>query len=203
MTRIVVDSVLGNVADPAWKDRLDGARLDVLKLDQWQAQKNRFIGKTEGDAELAVSLQRNVHLRDGDVLVWDNATRQAVITSIQLQDVMIIRLDGLLALTPEMIARTCIELGHALGNQHWPAVVKQTAVYLPLTVNKQVMNSVMKTHAFHEITYEFAPGATVIPYLSPREARLVFGGADAVPHSHVHDQGHSHEHSHGHDHDHD
>jgi urease accessory protein len=138
-----------------------------------------------------------------------------------LQDVMIVRLEALLAQAPEILGRTCLEIGHALGNQHWPAVVKGTAVYVPLTVSQQVMSSVMKTHAFPGITYEFAPGDTVIPYLSPHEARQLFGGANATPHSHIpgemrYDTVHAHEtghlpvpphvhgrrHSQGNDHDH-
>ena len=37
------------------------------------------------------------------------------------------------------------------------------------------MASVMKTHAFEGVTYEFVPGAEVIPYLAPHEARRLFG----------------------------
>ena len=54
--------------------------------------------------------------------------------------------------------RTCVELGHALGNQHWPALVKGDRVYVPLTVDRKVMASVMKTHRFEDIAYEFAAG---------------------------------------------
>ena len=36
----------------------------------------------------------------------------------------------------------------------------------------------MRTHAFTGITYEFVPGAEVIPYLAPHEARRLFGGAE-------------------------
>ena len=61
--------------------------------------------------------------------------------------------------------------------------MKGTTVYVPLTVDRKVMASVMKTHAFAGITYEFAPGSEVIPYLAPHEARRLFGGADATPHS--------------------
>jgi urease accessory protein len=195
---MVIESVLGNVEDPSWKVRLEGARVDVVRLDQWQAQKNRFRRTTEGGVEVAVSLERNVHLHDGDILVWDEAARCAIIARIQLQHVMVIRLDDLLAEPPEILARTCLEVGHALGNQHWPAVVKGTTVYVPLTVSREVMNSVMKTHAFPGITYEFAPGGAVIPYLSPHESRRLFGGADSVPHSHLHAQLRSH----GNDHEH-
>ena len=89
-----------------------------------------------------------------------------------------IELDGLAGAAPETSLRTCFELGHALGNQHWPAVVKGPRVYVPLTVDRKVMASVMRTHAFEGITYEFVPGAEVIPYLAPHEARRLFGGAD-------------------------
>jgi len=204
----VIETLLGNSEDPDWKVRLENARVDVLSLDQWQAQKNRFRRKTDGGIDLAISLERNIHLHDGDVLLWDNASRLAIITRIQLKDVMVIRLDGLLLQAPELLGRTCLELGHALGNQHWPAVVKGTSVYVPLTVNQQVMNSVMKTHAFEGITYEFVPGKTVIAYLSPHESRKLFGGAESVPHSHVHDHehdlgiAHSHEHDQSHEHEH-
>ena len=202
----VIETLLGNAEDPAWKVRLENARVDVLSLDQWQAQKNRFRRKTNGGIDLAISLERNIHLHDGDVLFWDNASRLAIITRIQLKDVMVIRLDGLLLQAPNLLGRTCLELGHALGNQHWPAVVKGTSVYVPLTVNQQVMNSVMKTHAFEGITYEFVPGKTVIAYLSPHESRKLFGGAESVPHSHIHDHehviAHSHEHDQSHEHEH-
>ena len=204
----VIETLLGNSEDPAWKVRLENAHVDVLSLDQWQAQKNRFRRKTDGGIDLAISLERNIHLHDGDVLFWDNASRLAIITRIQLKDVMVIRLDGVLLQAPDLLGRTCLELGHALGNQHWPAVVKGTSVYVPLTVNQQVMNSVMKTHAFEGITYEFVPGKTVIAYLSPHESRKLFGGAESVPHSHIHDHeddhviAHSHEHDQSHEHEH-
>jgi urease accessory protein len=195
---ILVETIVGNVNEASWKKQLEGATLDYLQLDQWQAQKNRFRNHTEGGVELAVSLERNSHLHHGDILVWDAAARKAIIAHIQLQEVLVIELSELLTQPQEMLARTCFELGHALGNQHWPAVVKGTKVYVPLTVDRQVMASVMKTHAFTGITYEFVPGTEVIPYLAPHEARRLFGGANATPHSHAHEHPHDHDHPHPH-----
>ena len=43
---------------------------------------------------------------------------------------------GLFDGPPETSMTTCVELGHALGNRHWPAVVKGTRVYVPLTVDR-------------------------------------------------------------------
>lgn len=194
---ILVESIIGNVNEEGWVGRLKDARLDVLNLDQWQAQKNRFRLKTVGGSEVAVALDRKSHLHDGDVLAWDEASRTAVVARIQLKDVLVIRLDGLVGEPAETLARTCFELGHALGNQHWPAVVKGTTVYVPLTVDRKVMASVMKTHAFAGIQYDFAPGQEIIPYLAPHEARRLFGGADSTPHVHTHTHGAAQELDHG------
>ena len=143
-----MDSVLGNVDDPGWVERLAGATVDRLVLDQWEAQRSRLRKSTEGGTELAISLERSVHLRDGDILAWDETRGAAIVARIDLKPVMIVYLDGLAGVDPAVRARTCVELGHAIGNQHWPAVVKGDRVYVPLTVDHNVMSSVMKTHGF-------------------------------------------------------
>jgi urease accessory protein len=75
-----------------------------------------------------------------------------------------------------------------LGNQHWPAVVKGLTVYVPLTVDKTVMRSVMETHHLEGLTVVFRPGQAVIPYLAPHEVRRLFGGAEqtSAPVDHAH-----------------
>jgi urease accessory protein len=183
---ILVERIVGNVAEPTWQERLAGATVDLLHLDQWQAQKNRFRLRTAAGAEVAMALDRGARLHDGDILAWDEPARTAIVARIALQDVLVIELAALQGAEPETLVRTCFELGHALGNQHWPAVVKETTVYVPLTVDRKVMASVMKTHAFAGIRYGFQPGSEVIPFLAPHEARRLFGGADATGHSHTH-----------------
>jgi urease accessory protein len=83
--------------------------------------------------------------------------------------------------------RTCVELGHALGNQHWPALVKGSLIYVPLTLDRKVMASVMDTHRFEGIRYEFVPGREVVSSLTPHESRRLFGGAEGPVHSHMHE----------------
>ncbi len=194
----LVEHILGNVHDASWADRLANATLEPLALDHWEAQKNRFRKKTATGREVAVSLDRGTFLRNGDVLLWDEAARTAVVAQITLREVMVIHLEGLDALGPEIATRTCVELGHALGNQHWPALVKGRRVYVPLTVDRKVMASVMNTHRFEHIRYEFVPGGDVVPYLAPHESRRLFGGAEGPVHTHIHpvDQEGSHTHNH-------
>jgi len=185
---ILIEKVLGNAADPVWSARLAGGSVEPLALDHWEAQKNRFRKKTASGREVAVSLDRGAFLRDGDVLLWDAEASRAVVARISLRDVMIIHLSDLAAQDPEYAMRTCIELGHALGNQHWPALVKGTRVFVPLTVDHKVMASVMKTHRFEGIRYEFVPGEDIVPYLAPHESRRLFGGAEGPLHTHTQDR---------------
>lgn len=206
---IIIQQTLGNEQDAAWRERLAAATIDALRLDQWEAQKSRLRKATEGGVELALSLDRATQLRDGDVLHWSEADGRAVVARIALNDVMIVDLNRALGGSPADVVRTIFELGHALGNQHWPAIVKGERVYVPLTVDRKVMASVMKTHAFADISYTFAPGVEVLPYMTPHDARRLFGGAGQASHAHPHGygdrpaNGHAHAHSHAHPHDHD
>jgi urease accessory protein len=182
---ILVESVLGNASEPEWAARLAAATVDTFALDHWEAQKNRLRKKTTGGLEIAVSLDRGTFMQDGDVLLWDAAAPSAVVARLSLRDVMVIHLDGLAGGPSEIAIRTCVELGHALGNQHWPALVKDGVVYVPLTVDRKVMASVMNTHRFEGIRYEFVPGARIVPYLAPHESRRLFGGAEGPVHTHT------------------
>ncbi len=202
---IIIEGVVGNSNEPQWRSRLEGAEIDLLVLDQWEAQKSRLRKNTTKEVELALSLDRNTHLHDGDILIWNEADRKAVIARINLKEVMIIDLDDVIKAEPDIVVRTMFELGHALGNQHWPAVIKGARVYVPLTVDRKVMASVMKTHALPGVRYEFIPGAEVIPYLAPHESRRLFGGASEASHTHGHQHGGDHhdhdgDHQHGHSH---
>ena len=200
---IIIEGIVGNSNEPQWRDRLAQAEIDWLVLDQWEAQKSRLRKSTTAELELALSLDRNTHLHDGDILLWDEDQRRAVVARIHLKEVMVIDLAAVIGEDQEAVVRTVFELGHALGNQHWPAIVKGSRVFVPLTVDRKVMASVMKTHNLPGVRYDFVPGAEVIPYMAPHEARRLFGGAGATPHSHVHQHGHDqhdHDHSHGHDH---
>lgn len=182
--------VLGNmISDPAWSGKLHNANIEYLDLDQWTAQKSRFIAKSNEGAEYAVALKRHTQVENGDVLEYDAGKKSAVVIRIDLKPVLIVDLQKITSQKPEEIIRRSLEIGHAVGNQHWPAIVKGTKLFIPLTVDKKVMMSVMDTHHFEDITYEFQPGKEVIPFLAPHEVRKLFGGS-------VQEISHQHHHSH-------
>ena len=65
----LVENVLGNSNDPAWKARLADATIDTLELSQWDAQKNRLRKDTRQWASHRGILDRNAFLHDGDILL--------------------------------------------------------------------------------------------------------------------------------------
>ena len=194
----IFTAILGNLHREPWKSRAEGAETEYIDLDQWTAQKSRFTARGDRGGDYAVALARRTQLLDGDVVGYDPEARRIVAVRIRLSDVLVIDLSGLERLEPRRIARAAVELGHALGNQHWPAVVREDCVYVPLTVDRKVMLSVMRTHRLENIAYSFRPGEEVIPYLAPHEVRRLFGGAEAGAHAHHHVHEHECERAVGH-----
>lgn len=210
----LVEHVLGNVEYGHWKEKLVDATIDILDLSQWDAQKNRLRKQSRGGRVVAVSLDRDEFLHNGDVLVWDEESKTAVVCKIDLCEVLVVELEALTELDPGTLVERSVALGHALGNQHWPAVVREGKIYVPMSVDRTVMNSVMNTHHFAGVRYSFVSGEEVAALLSPAQSRRLFGGSerpvDARTHGHSHkpvtildeDSSHGHKHHREHDHDH-
>jgi len=184
---------IGNLRDPEWAERAADCTLEHIELDRWTAQKSRFVAASDKQNEYAVALERHTQLFDGDIIDYDPVQRRIVVVRIDLNEVMVVDMSGLLDEKPETMMRIAFELGHAVGNQHWPAVVKGTTVYIPLTVDKKVMDSVMRTHHIEGISYSFQEGSEVIPYLAPHEIRRLFGGTGPDASTHHHHHHHEHE----------
>lgn len=183
----VFTEILGNIYnDDEWKGRAASCNIETVTLDQWTAQKSRFLAVSDKGKEYPIALMRHSQVSNGDVILYSPQENRLVVLQVALNQVMVIDMGHLAKTDTNTMIHTSVELGHALGNQHWPAVVKDTKVYVPLTVDKKVMTSVMETHHFENITYEFLPGTEIIPYLAPHEIRRLFGGTSHESHSHEH-----------------
>ncbi len=194
--------IIGNLHAPEWKERLPELDIEYIPIDQWTAQKSRFLAIGDRGTEYPVALRRQSQVVDGDIVFHDAAHNRVAALRLELNPVLVLDLSPLEKESAETLIRRSVELGHAIGNQHWPAVVKGSKVYVPLTVDKKVMLSVMDTHHLEGVRYEFQPGREVIPYMAPHEIRRLFGGASHESHSHSHDHSHDHGHEHDHEHDH-
>lgn len=193
----VLTEILGNAHTPEWHDKLQDVEVENIFLDQWAAQKSRILAKGDKGTEFPIALKRHSQIIDGDIVYYNPDEGKAAVLRLDLSPVLVIDMSKLAGQRPEDIIRISVELGHAIGNQHWPAVIKDTKVYVPLTVDRKVMLSVMETHHIEDITYDFQTGLEVIPYLAPHEIRRLFGGAGHESHSHVHGAPHAHVHPDG------
>lgn len=175
---ILVEEIVGNISEPVWQNELKDYEFDLLTLEQWEASKSRLKKYSTKGYEIALSLPRNCHLNDQDILYLDQNKKIAVISQISLQEVMLIRLS-----TEHQgdFHQRCFTLGHALGNQHWPAVFKNNIVYVPFYLDKKIMLSVIKTHGFNEVEIDFVSGDSIKGQLSNSEMRLLFSNGE---HSH-------------------
>lgn len=188
----VYTKILGNLRSPEWRERLSNAEVDYIELDQWNAQKSRLLAIGVSGRAYALALGRGTRLADGDIIAYDPNSHTASVVRLKLGDVLVIDLSPLKRKTTEEMLTLAIELGHAIGNQHWAALTRGEALYIPLTVDRKVMLSVLHTYNFDSISYSFRPGGEIVPYLSPSEIRTLFGsGAPASHPAHSH-ASHSH-----------
>ena len=71
----VYRTILGNVADPLWQERLGECTIDHILLDQWNAQKSRLLAIGESGRPYALALERGLRLRDGDIITSESLRR--------------------------------------------------------------------------------------------------------------------------------
>jgi len=103
------------------------------------------------------------------------------VARLKPEEVLVITVQS--AASPADLLRVAVQLGHVLGNQHWPVKIEGMAVYVPVSVDKKVMETVLKTYDLQGIEYRFEQGSVgPIPRVVPHEH----------PHPHPHPHGHHH-----------
>ena len=180
----VYTKILGNSHSPEWAPLLAKANIDYIELDQWNAQKSRLLAVGGSGKTYAMAFARGVRLSDGDIIAYDEVSHKASVVRFRLGDVMVIDLSGLSFRPHSEAMALAIELGHAIGNQHWAALVRGDSLLIPLTVDRKVMLSVMGTYNFEGISFSFRPGSEIVPFLSPSEMRMLFGTSQPQSHRH-------------------
>lgn len=58
----IFTEILGNIHSPEWEKKIDGFHVESIILDQWTAQKSRFLAKSDHGNEYPVALKRQRRL---------------------------------------------------------------------------------------------------------------------------------------------
>lgn len=173
---IIINDILGNYH--TLKDTYADYTLHTVKLEQWESSKSRIKKVASSGHDIAISLDRGKHLHNKDILWVDDENKIVIIVDIELKNVLKI------SLANDISQAVLFKLGHALGNQHWPAILKDACVYVPLYVDEKIMRSMLKTHNFTDIDIEFIQGDALVESLDASECRLLFSGDDSSVHKH-------------------
>jgi urease accessory protein len=179
---ILIEQIVGNLGEDARLADLHrrwqaAGRAETVELTPLEAQKGRLRTQTDRGTPLGLSLGRGVVLRDGDVLHLNEAESRMIVARLKPEEVLVITVKP--APSAAELLRVAVHLGHVLGNQHWPVKIEGTSVYVPVSVDKKVMETVLKTYDLQGIEYRFEEGSVgPIPRVVPHE------------HDHPHPHGH-------------
>mgnify|MGYP002508922369 CR=1 FL=1 len=118
----IYSEIIGNInTDANWAGKLKEAEIEYLDLDQWTAQKSRFIVKSSMGAECAVALRRHSRIENGDILEYDAGKRRAVVIRIDLKPVLVIDLEKIAVRSPEeIVVKSLPEEQNILPAHHIP-----------------------------------------------------------------------------------
>ena len=156
----VVTSTLGNLNND------ESLALEVQRLDKEQkvgrvhipfhdAGRRRLRVTTDDGLHVGVDLDDGTALQDGDVLTGEEGTDRLIVVEIAPSEAMALRMSK--EIPSDQLFEFGVLLGHMLGNQHWPITVKDDVVYAPLSIDHKVMETVVRTHGFDGIEFEFVP----------------------------------------------
>lgn len=183
---LVVEKVLGNVqTDPSlsaehqeWQRT---GNVEVVELTPLEAQKIRQRIVSNKGSRLGINLERGTVLQDGDVLYRNSREARMILVRLKPEEVLCITL--LPTASEAELIHFAVRLGHMLGNQHWPVKIDGRTIYVPISVDKKVMETVLKTYNLPGIIYAFETHAVgaILP-LQP------------IPHTHNHEHPYPHSH---------
>ena len=156
----VVNRLLGNIhkdeslaLEVQRREKL--GEVDTVSLAFHDAGRRRLRVKSANGRSLGVDLGTADVLKDGDLLALEEDLTLLVLVQIAPSEAMALRL-GKEMPTEELFAFG-VRLGHMLGNQHWPIRVERDVVLAPVSIDRKVMETVVRTHGFDGIEWEFVP----------------------------------------------
>ena len=107
----IYTEIIGNLQTPEWVKKSQNAEIEYIDLDQWTAQKSRFVVSSDHANEYAVALKRHSQMLDGDIIEYLPEQHKIVAIRIRLNDVLVADLSALAREKPETIIHISVELG--------------------------------------------------------------------------------------------
>lgn len=141
----IADTYLGNVNDQAElaeKIKTEKAHVLQVRIARCDRIKGRIFTTALSGRSIGIVKDRNWLLRDGDVLATQSAetTTEYVLVNLKEQQVIAIRFEP----GAHNHAVTLMQLGHVLGNHHWPISVNEDILYVELVSDASLVESTVR-----------------------------------------------------------
>lgn len=118
--------------------RTEGTCLEVY-LRQIDSLKGRIHAKSTSGEVVGIIKGRDWSLSEGDVFETDRG--QLLVVHLEEQKVMVLSFTG----EAKGHEIDLVHLGHAIGNHHWPLIVRGDNIYIDLVAGIEVMESVIRS----------------------------------------------------------
>jgi urease accessory protein len=155
---LIINEILGNInTDGKWKKLYNIMNRDnhvhTIILTRLESERCRLFKRLpELNEEMGINLKRGMVLHDGDVLYYKKSEKMFV-AKIEAEEMMVFYFVE--KFHEGKMLELAVKLGHAIGNQHWQMKVVGGKIYVPIMIDKKVMESVIKTHNIPGVKYYF------------------------------------------------
>ena len=155
---LVINQILGNInTGEKWKELYQVMRsenhVQTIMFTRKESERSRLYKKLPGfDEEIGINIKRGTMLHDGDVLYYKEGENMFVV-DIEAEEMMVLHFVE--KFHEDKMLELAVKLGHAIGNQHWQMKVVGGKIYVPIMIDKKVMESVIKTHNIPGVKYYF------------------------------------------------
>ncbi len=153
-----INEILGNInTDEKWKELYNVMyrenHVQTIMFTRKESERCRLYKKLpEFDEEIGISLKRGTVLHGGDVIYYKKGEKMFV-AKIEAEEMMVLHFVE--KFHEDKMLELAVKLGHAIGNQHWQMKVVGRKIYVPIMIDKKVMESVIKTHNIPGVKYYF------------------------------------------------
>ena len=130
-------------------------QLEEVTINEREAQKSRLRLRTATGQDLGLVLPRGAAVADGDIFAFADRAG-GLLVHLSRQEVMVLTLHPGLPLDEQH--HWLVRLGHVLGNQHWPIALVHEEILVPVTLDRAVMETVLRTHhLLDQFTIRYEP----------------------------------------------
>lgn len=130
---------LGNINhDPQLAQMIVAHPYEEMTLPSSDRHKGRIYSYTDSGVAVGIIKSRDRSLHSGDLFETDNGH----ILLINLQEVELLVLD-FSTVDPDLAQAKLVQLGHVLGNHHYPMTIQDQKVFVQLVTDKIIVEKLI------------------------------------------------------------